>query len=213
MTWHMNSPVNENQSDSGKKKASTHDCTRLATIVRHLRVCNKLGAYEVFLRCLHVALFSIGDSWNLVVENILEAQAVAYIWSKGGHVGPCSIRKSKRIVTSATATWSSCVLWSEPRRGASLGTGQSWLGQQCCQGAPHNGYSEELPGEVVRQFWQSLHKSTYVGHWRICWAILNNVRQCQEQFCGHFKPKYNTICWTISWTSDNLTNNTVDNIE
>ena len=48
------------------------------------------------------------------------------------------------------------------QRGASRGTGQSWLGQQCCQEAPHNGYSEERAG--VRQWWRSWHKSTYVGH-------------------------------------------------
>ena len=54
-----------------------------------LEVGRELGAYEFFLRCLQVALFSVGDSWNLVVENVLEA--VACNGSKGGHLGPCSI--------------------------------------------------------------------------------------------------------------------------
>ena len=54
------------------------------------------------------------------------------------------------------------------QRGASRGTVQSGNGKQCCQETPRDGYSEERPGEEVREWWRCWHTSTYGGH-------LNNI--------------------------------------
>ena len=57
-----------------------------SSVDQPLEVGNKLGAYNVFLFRVHVALLGAAvDGGNLFVENILEAAAC--IGSKGGHLG------------------------------------------------------------------------------------------------------------------------------
>ena len=114
-----------------------------------------------------------------------------------------------------TSTRSSCALWSE------RGTVQSWHrhGKQCCQEAPHDGYSEERPGEALKQ-WENggdagISRLTNMeGIWTILCTILKYYWQFCEQFCVQFWFWYCSILlrmlceilWTLAISNNCLHN-------